>query len=266
LESAVAFVDAILEKDRETHRKQRHTAHRIHERIVEELPGCRVSESTVRRYVQHKKEELGLLARETFVPQSYALGIEAQVDWYEAQADLGGERQTLQVFCMRSMASAGSLHRAFFRATQQAFLEGHELGFRYFGGVFRVCRYDNLSSAVKKILRGREREETARFIAFHSHWKFAAEFCTPGEGHEKGGVEGEQGYFRRNHWVPIPQARDLNDLNEQLLSACRADQGRRIGDRKQDVGARLLYRERLAEGLSIEERNSLTYEGNHVHL
>ena len=237
LEAAVEFVDAILEKDRETHRKQRHTAHRIHERILEELPGCQVSESTVRRYVQHKKEELGLLARETFVPQSYALGIEAQVDWYEAQADLGGERQTLQVFCMRSMASAGSLHRAFFRATQQAFLEGHELGFRYFGGVFRVCRYDNLSSAVKKILRGREREETARFIAFHSHWNFAAEFCTPGEGHEKGGVEGEQGYFRRNHWVPIPQARDLDDLNEQLLSACRADQGRRIGDRKQDVGA-----------------------------
>jgi len=132
LEAAVEFVDAILEKDRETHRKQRHTAHRIHERIVEELPGCQVSESTVRRYVQHKKEELGLLARETFVPQSYALGIEAQVDWYEAQADLGGERQTLQVFCMRSMASAGSLHRAFFRATQQAFLEGHEVGFRYF--------------------------------------------------------------------------------------------------------------------------------------
>ena len=134
LEAAVEFVDAILERDRETHRKQRHTAHRIHERILEELPGCQVSESTVRRYVQHKKEELGLLARETFVPQSYALGIEAQVDWYEAQADLGGERQTLQVFCMRSMASAGSLHRAFFRSTQQAFLEGHELGFRYFGG------------------------------------------------------------------------------------------------------------------------------------
>src|SRR5438093_11809632 len=59
----------------------------------------------------------------------------------------------------------------------------------------------------------------------------------PCGGHEKGGVEGEQGYFRRNHWVPIPQARDLDDLNEQLLSACRADQGRRIGDRKQDVGA-----------------------------
>ena len=63
------------------------------------------------------------------------------------------------------------------------------------------------------------REETARFIAFRSHWGFRAEFCTPGEGHEKGGVEGEAGYFRRNHWVPVPEAANLADLNEQLLAA-----------------------------------------------
>lgn len=239
----VAFVDAILESDGKAPRKQRHTAHRIYERIGQELPGRQISESTVRRYVQRKKEKLGLLARETFVPQSYALGIEAQVDWYEAQADLGGERQSLQVFCMRSMASGGAFHRAYVRATQQAFFEAHELAFAYFGGGFRVLRYDNLTSAVQKILRGREREETARFIAFRSHWKFEAEFCTPAEAHEKGGVEGEQGYFRRNHWVPVPQARDLQELNERLLSACREDQGRRIGDRKENVGA-LMVRER----------------------
>ena len=91
-------------------------------------------------------------------------------------------------------------------ATQQAFLEAHELAFAYFEGVFRRLRYDNLSSAVKKILRGQQRELTARFIAFRSHWQYQAEFCTPGEGHEKGGVEGEGGYFRRNHWVPVPVA------------------------------------------------------------
>lgn len=60
--------------------------------------------------------------------------------------------------------------------------------FGYFGGVFRKLRYDNLASAVKKILRGHRREETARFIAFRSHWGFASEFCTPGAGNEKGGV------------------------------------------------------------------------------
>jgi hypothetical protein len=50
--------------------------------------------------------------------------------------------------------------------------------FEYFQGVFRVLRYDNLKAAVKKILRGFRREETARFIAFCSHWRFESEFCT----------------------------------------------------------------------------------------
>ena len=67
--------------------------------------------------------------------------------------------------------AARRYHRAYLRATQQAFLEAHELAFHYFGGVFRRCRYDNLTSAVKKILRGQERELTARFIAFRSHWQ-----------------------------------------------------------------------------------------------
>ena len=48
--------------------------------------------------------------------------------------------------------------------------------------------------------------------------KTESEFCTPGEGQEKGGVEGEVGYFRRNHWVPVPQALDLADLNRQLVA------------------------------------------------
>jgi transposase len=85
--------------------------------------------------------------------------------------------------------------------------------------VFRKLRYDNLTSAVRKILRGHRREETARFVAFRSHWRFEAEFCTPTEPHEKGGIEGEAGYFRRNHWVPVPEAAELADMNRQLLAA-----------------------------------------------
>ena len=73
------------------------------------------------------------------MPQSYPWGSEAQVDWYEAVADLGDERVKLQVFSMRSMASGGAFHRAYRHATQQAFLEAHELAFPYFGGVFGRC-------------------------------------------------------------------------------------------------------------------------------
>src|SRR5262249_19137873 len=144
----------ILETDRKAPRKQRHTAHRIWRRIQQELPACQIGERTVRQYVQHRKIELGMKVRETFVPQSYSWGTEAQIDWYEAYADLSGERVKLQVFAMRSMASGSAFHCAYRHATQQAFLEAHERAFAYFGGVFRKLRYDNLSAAVKKILRG----------------------------------------------------------------------------------------------------------------
>jgi len=242
----VEFIDAILEGDRRAPRKQRHTAHRIYARIRKEHPEVQVAESTVRQYVRKRKLELGLLARETFVPQSYAWGQEAQVDWYEAEADLGGERQKLQVLVVRSMAGGGAFHRAYHRATQQAFLEAQQMAFHYFGGVFRRVRYDNLPIAVKRILRGFRREETSRFIAFRSHWRFESEFCNPGEAHEKGGVENEVGTFRRNHWVPVPKARDLAELNEQLLQACREDEARVIAGRDQTVGsAMLIEREHL---------------------
>ena len=160
----------------ESPRKQRHTAHRIWVRMQHELAECEIAERTVREYVHDRKIALGFVVRETCVPQSYSWGVEAQIDWYEAYADLACERIKLQVFAMRSMASGAAFHCAYLHATQQAFLEAHELAFAYFGGVFRKLRYDNLTSAVKKVLRGSRREETGRFVVFRSHWRFEAEF------------------------------------------------------------------------------------------
>jgi transposase len=240
-----SFIDQILEADRLAPRKQRHTAHRIYVRIDQEL-SHKIAESSVRRYVRERKQQMGLGSGEIYIPQSYQWGQEAQIDWYEAWVLFGEERQKAQIFSCRSMASGGAFHRAYPRATQQAFLEAHEAAFNYFGGVFRVLRYDNLGSAVRKILRGREREETIRFIAFRSHWGFETSFCTPGRGNEKGGVEGEVGYFRRNHLVPVPQAEDWAEFNEQLLAGCREDEQRRIGEREQSVGqGMILEREHL---------------------
>ena len=240
LASAMDFVNQILEADKKAPRKQRHTARRIWERIRREMPECRICDRTVRQYVHDQKIALGLIVHDTFVPQSYSWGAEAQVDWSEAYADLGGERIKLQVFSMRSMASGAAFHCAFLHATQQAFLEAHELAFAYFSGVFRKLVYDNLTSAVKKILRGHQREQTARFIAFRSHWRFESEFCNPAEAHEKGGIEGEVGYFRRNHWVPVPKAEDLAALNRQLLAGCHDDEHRTIAGSTQSVGAALV--------------------------
>ncbi len=242
----IPFINTILEADRNAPSKQRHTARRIWRRIRAEMPERKVAEVTIRQYVRERKRELGWSTRATCVPQSYEPGQEGQVDWYEAWAELSGEPVLLQVFSMRSMASGAAFHRAYHRATQQAFLEAHEYAFSFFGGVFGLLRYDNLKAAVKKILRGFRREETTRFIAFRSHWSFQSEFCSPYEAHEKGGIESEAGYFRRNHWVPMPKARDLAELNAQLLAACHGDERRQIAGRSQPVGT-----------LMIEERAHL---------
>jgi transposase len=256
LAPAIPFINAILEADRKAPRKQRHTSHRIWMRLRREMPAVEVAESTIRRYVHSRKAAMGLLGHEIFVPQSYQLGGEAQVDWYEGWVQFDGISRKTYVFCMRSMASGGAFHRAYPHATQQAFLEAHELAFAFFGGVFRVLRYDNLKSAVKKILRGHQREETARFIGFRSHWGFASEFCTPGEGHEKGGVEGEGGQFRRNYLVPVPNVQNLEELNLLMLSGSVEEQSRVISGRTQTIGALMLAEQEHLLSLA-EERFDL---------
>jgi len=146
------FIEAILTSDRQAPRKQRHTAHRIWQRIRAERPEQVVAESTIRKYVRERKWELGWSTRTTCVPQSYAPGQEGQVDWYEAWAELNGAPVKLQVFALRSMVSGAAFHRAYQRATQQAFLEAHEQAFHYFGGVFRLLRYDYVARHIIVVL------------------------------------------------------------------------------------------------------------------
>ncbi|WP_298587973.1 hypothetical protein [uncultured Kocuria sp.] len=86
---------------------------------------------------------------------------------------------------------------------------------------------------------GRERVENPRFIALRSHYGFDSFFCQPGiEGaHEKGGVEGEVGRFRRRHLVPLPAVATLAELNTVMAAADAADDARRITGRTETVGA-----------------------------
>jgi hypothetical protein len=103
------FIDGVLAADREAPRKQRHTARRLYRRILAEFPDVTVAESTVRNHVRERRRQLGLLRRETFVPQSYGWAQEAQVDWYEAWVDFGDERTRVQVFAMRIDGQRGGV-------------------------------------------------------------------------------------------------------------------------------------------------------------
>ena len=230
-----SLIDEWLGRDRQAPRKQRHTAHRIYQRLVQEQ-GFAGAESTVRGYVGQRKRELGLKG-DVYIPRAHQPGEEAEVDWYEAVIDFPSGRQTVQIFQMRACYSGREFHLAFPQQTQQAFLEAHVAAFAYFGGVFPVIRYDNLSAAVRRVLRGRKRLETERFVVLRSHYVFTAEFCQPGiqGAHEKGGVESGSGRFRRTHLVPVPQVADFAALNALLRNACLGDDQRRLSGRTQTI-------------------------------
>jgi hypothetical protein len=91
---------------------------------------------------------------------------------------------------------------------------------------------------VAKVLTGRSRTETARWLSFRAHYGFEAFYCQPGpEGaHEKGGIEGEIGRFRRRWFVPVPQAASLAELNARLAEADAAEDARHVAGRPATVG------------------------------
>ena len=104
--------------------------------------------------------------------------------------------------------------------------------FHYYGGIFRELAYDNLTQSVKRILRGKKRREQERFVSFRSHYTYRARYCTPGQGQEKGGVEGLIGFARRNFLVPLPRVRDFEELNDFLAQRCEQYGTHQIGGRE----------------------------------
>lgn len=244
------LIDEWLIADQLEPRKQRHTARRIWQRLVDER-GAEVAEVTVRQHVHKRRRELGMAVGQVFVPQVHAPARTAEVDWGEAEVELAGTRTRVHLFHMRSCFSGAAFTMASPVETQQAFLEGHVMAFDWFGGVFAEVRYDNLGSAVKKVLRGRRRVETDRFVAMRSHYLYESIFTTPGiEGaHEKGGVEGEVGRFRRNHLVPVPSVGSIGQLNLLLADASEQDLGRRIIGRPVSVAEQLAAERPLLRAL-----------------
>jgi transposase len=232
-----SLIRAWVVADQHAPRKQRHTAHRIWQRLCDEH-GAVVAEPTVRAYVAKVRAALHQDIGAVTVPQVHLPGAEAECDFGECYIDLGGVRTKVHLFILRLSASGRAFHRAFATQAQEAFLEGHVLGLAHFGGVPQRIRYDNLRPAVLRVLRGRTREEHERFVALRSHYGFDPFFCTPGSAgaHEKGGVEGEVGRFRRNHLVPVPQVATLAAFNAQLTAMDQADDGRRITGKATTVG------------------------------
>ncbi|WP_416069978.1 IS21 family transposase [Streptomyces sp. ME01-18a] len=191
-------IDQILRADLDAPTKQRHTAQRIFDRLVDEHEAVETTYPMVRAYVKDRRpqvrREAGLGPQAAFVPQTHLPGAEAEVDFGELHVVLSGKLTRVYLFSLRLSFSGKAVHRVFATAGQEAFFEGHVHAFRVLGGVPRCqIRYDNLKAAVERVLGfSRGRIEAERWTMFRSYWGVEPFYCRPGiEGaHEKGGVEG----------------------------------------------------------------------------
>ena len=217
-------IDALIGESEQLPRKQRYTGHKIYQLLQAE--GYQGSEGSVQHYVSQQRK--ACKRHQAFLPLEFDPGQDAQVDWGEVIAEIGGERQSVQVFVMHLNHSKARFVMAFPFQKQEAFFEGHIQAFHFFGGVPRRITYDNLKTAVFRVLEGHNRQEQNAFVAFRSYYLFESHYCTPAQGHEKGGVESDVGYAQRNFFAPIPQAKDFVTLNAMLQQACRNDMQRRV--------------------------------------
>ncbi|OKK12244.1 transposase [Streptomyces sp. CB00455] len=245
LEPVKGFIDAMLREDLDAPSKQKHTIPRVMERLAAEHDFELAGATTVWEYVRKRRPEIraealeGRRHLEGMVPQAKRPGEEAEVDFADFWLDLAGQRRKCVLFTLRLSYSGKAVHRVYATASQEAFLEGHLEAFTVLGGVPSVhIRYDNLRPAVKQVLFGRSRLESARWASFKSWYQFSAFYCAPGEdgAHEKGGVEHEGGRFRRKHLVPPPAVDSLAELNERLAAIDIAEDARHIHGRPTSIG------------------------------
>jgi transposase len=215
-------IHEILEQDKQSPPKQRHTIKRIFDRLRSEYAydgGISVVGDAVRAWRAGTAE--------VFMPLSHPPG-QAQADFGEADVWLQGKLTRVAYFVMSLPFSDAFFCQVFPRECTETFQEGHCRAFRFFGGVPTRISYDNSRIAVAKFVGRRGDTPTQEFLRLESHFLFEHHFCLVRRANEKGHVEGLVGFARRNFMVPVPQIDDLEEFNEQLAQQCRADLERRL--------------------------------------
>ena len=199
--------------------KQRHNAKRIHERLEEEYD-FNGGYSTVRGWVRELKQELNIERIEAFMPLDHDPIGHAQCDWTPVSVKINGAVVTGELFLMRFSYSKYFFVRFYPHQRQEAFFDAHEKSFKFFGGVPSEILYDNLKTAVKKVLVGRKREEQDSFIKFRAHHGFDSSFCNVAKGNEKGCIETLARYAKLHIFTPLPDFADIATLNVWIEQRC----------------------------------------------
>ena len=236
-EQITGRVRALLEAERaaDAPRKQRLSAARIHRVLASE--GLQACERAVRQVVAAIRIELRDPLQHAFVPLQYDPGEDAQVDFMEGEVDDQHEgRVKRDVLIVRLCYSREAFRYAAPNQTREALFEGLMQAFESFGGVPRNVWFDNLTPAVRRVLKGRDRELQRSFEAFQAHYGFRAQFCAPAKGNEKGGVERDVNCTRREVFTPIPRVAGREGLQQLLDQHGIAEAKRKVRGCDRSIG------------------------------
>ena len=210
------LVDQWLTDDFRENRKQRHTAHRVWRRLVDEC-GADVSEQTVRRYVREARLRLGG-APDCFLDLDWPAGV-AQVDFGHATFVVRGTRREMPYFVASFPYSNVGLAQVFPGENAECVCQGLRNVFEFVGGVPTRVVFDNATGVGRRVCDGVR--TTKLFEACSAHYGFEYRFRDPYSGHEKGSVENKVGTQRRNLFVPVPRVWDVDGHDERLLERSR---------------------------------------------
>lgn len=205
------------------------------------------NERTVRMYVASRRAVL--VPREAFIRATYAPGEQSQFDFSPMSVRIAGVVVIVQLFVLRLSYSGRFTARTSMRCDRPALFAGLLAGFMAFGGLTRTAIFDNASTAVRRILRGRDRDENKSFAAFRGGLALNVEFAAPAKGNEKGGVEGVHGYIEDNFFRPTPDYESIGALNADLARFCDASLSRTIAPNAESIGERFAREQPMLQAL-----------------
>jgi transposase len=218
-----AFLDQLnawLAEDERLPRKQRRSTVKLHAAL--QALGYAGSYGRVAAYVRDRGRQGGAPSSAVFIPLRFAPGEAFQFDFSTETVELGGQLHSIKVAHIRLCYSRKFLVVAYPRETQEMVFDAHWRAFQHFGGVPRRGIYDNMSTAVDRVLPGKERDYNRRFEHMTAHYLFEPQACNVASGWEKGQVERQVALVRQ--WLFVPRARfgSLALLNAWLAERCQA--------------------------------------------
>lgn len=242
-----AIVDAIVAADAQAPPKQRHTASQIYRRLVNEH-GYSGQYDQIRRHLRGVR----LGRRETFIPLDHAPGHRCEADFGHIHVDFPDGRRLVPVLVVTWSYSNAPFAIALPTERAEAVLHGLCEAFHFFGAVPKELWWDNPTTVAIHIRRGRDRTLHPRYAALASHFLFAPKFCLPATPQEKPRVENRVKDLERMWATPVPQVKDLAELNERLRRCCLQARERTSGTNHETVGVR--FERDRSSALSVTTR------------